>query len=374
MKVLHVRSQYVVDGGVETFLVALISHLTAAGTSHPVAVLTTSDVQRPSFHSRIPAHAQAACEGIAWDKGRFLAPTVRRVAAMMERERADVLHTHDNRANIVGLVLRRWQRRPTPWIASAHGWVDKPLKSRLIGQIDKNLIRHADRVHFASRLLFKQIRPLPEGRLAAIPYFLEHQDASEYSRDALRAQWHIPDDHCVLGMVGRLSIEKGHTYLLQAMKQILASCPRTTLLIVGDGPLKPSLEAQARELGIEGDVVFAGFYRDAVEACSIFDIFISSSLHETISMVQLEALHLGKPVVATTVGANSEVIEAGTNGLLVPSTNSDALARAAVELLRDPVRRAQYGAASRKLFDQRFQASVLTPQYLRLYEEAIAQS
>src|SRR5207248_6954850 len=128
---------------------------------------------------------------------------------------------------------------------------------------------------------------------------------------------------------------KGHRYLLDAAPQILDACPSTTFVIVGRGDREAELRAQATRLGLHGRMRFLGFREDAGELMSLFDVFALPSLSERLSIALLEAMAAGRPVVATNVGGNPELVTAGETGLLVPAGDARSLAAAIAGLLND---------------------------------------
>ncbi len=168
-------------------------------------------------------------------------------------------------------------------------------------------------------------------------------------------------------MVARLSTEKGHIYLLRAMPEVVREFPDIKLVLVGDGPLKGQLKELTHQLHLDKHVIFTGFYKDSIEACSLFDVFVHSSLNESLSMVISEAMQLGKPVIATTVGANRDLVSPGENGYLVPPRDEYELGRAIIRLLSDKTRLRQYSSASQEIMKRKFSPPVITRQYEELY-------
>jgi glycosyltransferase involved in cell wall biosynthesis len=139
----------------------------------------------------------------------------------------------------------------------------------------------------------------------------------------------------VVGTVGRLADQKGLHVLLDAAPRLLAEDPGTRLLIVGDGPLRPSLERQARRLGVEHAVAFVGHQVDVVPAYSAMDVFVLPSRYEGFGIVFLEAMAIGVPVVGTRVVGSEDAVADGVTGLLVPYGDAPALAAAVTRLLSD---------------------------------------
>jgi glycosyltransferase involved in cell wall biosynthesis len=139
----------------------------------------------------------------------------------------------------------------------------------------------------------------------------------------------------VVGTIGRLVPQKAIHVLLDATPALLEADPATRVLVVGDGPLRSALEAQARELGIAHAVEFAGYQEDVVSAYAAMDVFVLPSRDEGFGLVFLEAMAVGVPVIGTRVIGSEDAVEDGTTGLLVPYADAPALAQAVRRLLDD---------------------------------------
>lgn len=156
------------------------------------------------------------------------------------------------------------------------------------------------------------------------------------SRHELRARYDIPDDHLVVGAVGRLDPIKNLPALVQAAADVLPEHPETTFLVVGDGVQKQELVASAREADVLERFRFAGFVEDMPGLMHGIDILAHPSLSEGVPNCVLEAMAMGRAVVATRVGGVPELIDHEVHGLLIPPDDASALARALCELLDHP--------------------------------------
>jgi glycosyltransferase involved in cell wall biosynthesis len=148
-----------------------------------------------------------------------------------------------------------------------------------------------------------------------------------------RSQLGFGDKDVLILTVGRLTVQKGHTYLLDAIARI--NIEGVKYLFVGDGPLRAELEAKAKDLGISKTVFFLGVRSDIEELLFVADIFVQPSLWEGLSLALLEALMAGLPVVATRVEGVIDVVEDEKSALLVPSKDAEALAKALTRLISD---------------------------------------
>jgi glycosyltransferase involved in cell wall biosynthesis len=169
--------------------------------------------------------------------------------------------------------------------------------------------------------------------------------------------------------VGRLEEQKGHLYLLEALAQARPELSEATLLLVGEGRLRPDLERRARELGLAEQVRFLGTRRDLPLIYRALDLFVQPSRWEGLPLALLKAMGAGLPVLATRVSGVREVINDGRNGRLVEPGEAPALAQALVELCRQPELRARLGAAARLTIQEGYSLEAMLAQLERLYLE-----
>ena len=154
-------------------------------------------------------------------------------------------------------------------------------------------------------------------------------------RAAARAQFGFGPDDLILGSAGRLATQKGFTYMLSAMPEILSKHPETTLAICGTGELEEDLKRQARELRIEKRVTFLGFRPDAREFMVACDVFVHPSLWEGLSISLMEAMGSATPIAASRIPGNIEMIRHWENGLLMAPRDPKDIAANVMKLLDD---------------------------------------
>ena len=167
------------------------------------------------------------------------------------------------------------------------------------------------------------------------------------------------------------SEQKGITYLLQAMPQVIKSFPDIILVIAGDGELKSSLQNEAKELGVTDNVLLLGARLDIPELLKLFDIYVLPSLWEGMPMVLLEAMAAGCPVVATDVGGVSKVITDGENGLLAAPEDPQQLVDGVIKLLSNSDLRQLFIENGLRKFKKKFSSDKMTQQYERLYHKDV---
>jgi glycosyltransferase involved in cell wall biosynthesis len=173
--------------------------------------------------------------------------------------------------------------------------------------------------------------------------------------------------------IARFHPVKDQAMLLRAFREVAAARPDVDLLLVGDGSLRPDLEKQVREGGIEGRVRFLGVRFDVPDILRAIDVFALTSVSEAASLTLLEAMASAVPVVVTDVGGNPEMVRHGREGLLVPRGDAGATAAALLQILDDPVTAAALGAAGRAHVLENYRLEQTIQSYFRLYQRLCRQ-
>jgi glycosyltransferase involved in cell wall biosynthesis len=181
-----------------------------------------------------------------------------------------------------------------------------------------------------------------------------------------------PLDSKIVLAVGRLTYQKGFDRLLEAWERIATQANGWTLVFAGDGELRDALEAQARRLGIDGSIRFAGNVKDMAACYADASLVALSSHYEGLPMVLLEAQAFGVPAVSFDCPCGpSEIIRDGENGFLVPEGDVDAFANALLRVMKNDEERARMGENA--LRDaRRWDIETIMPQWIRLFEETLS--
>jgi glycosyltransferase involved in cell wall biosynthesis len=197
-------------------------------------------------------------------------------------------------------------------------------------------------------------------------------DLRPFDNAAPSLQKSFANDPSIVGLVGRLSTEKGVDIFLRAAARVLNELPSTKFAVVGEGPDWEKLESLIDELKIRKSVSMLGRRDDMPSVYASLEIMVSASRQEGLPIAILEGMASRRPLIATTVGAVPTVVLDGRTGVLVPPENIEVLASKIVSLLKDPSRRESLGAAARKLIEKEFSAERMTADYLHVYERAAA--
>ena len=314
--------------------------------------------------------------------------TLYRLIAFFREWKPDIVETHTAKAGTLGRLAARIAGVPTR-IHVFHGHVFDGFfsvkRARTFLQLERWLATQTTRIialgeHQRTDLLSRgvgvdsQVVSIPLGfdlqRFSSIPLF-----ASRSHPTGLRHELGISHgDRAtvpVIGMIARLVPTKAHEVFLDAAQLVLEEIPGARFVIVGDGNQRSRLEALANQLLPHNSFKFLGWRTDTPALFSEIDLVMHTSDSEGMPVSIIEALASGVPVVATNVGGIPDLIRDGVNGHVVPPRDSNAVARAALAILRDPDRRASMAAAARASVVPEYEVDTLVARMDRLYREIV---
>jgi glycosyltransferase involved in cell wall biosynthesis len=289
----------------------------------------------------------------------------------MKDRSIDLLVSHGYKANIVGHLAAAGTG--TPHLAFVRGFTGEDLRVRFYESVNRWFLRRARHVACVSdgtrrKVLSLGLRP---DRVVTV-HNAVHRSDHPTAGGALRSDFNIPDQAPLLLSVGRLSREKGHRFLVSAVRILASRATDFHLVLVGDGRESVRLRNQVRAEGLEERVHFAGFRSDVMECLAAADILVNPSSTEGLPNAVLEAFAAGTPVVATDVGGVGELVISGRTGWLVRPDDPEAMAAALADALENPDRaRAMAVEASRyvrEVFSFERQADALMEIYDNIVE------
>lgn len=290
--------------------------------------------------------------------------------------RCDVVHAHNFVPSYYVATSLLACRGAPPMVVTCHDMGTRLSNPRL-RRLFAWAVRRAARVAMVGRQVHERfvseslVRPqqavtvmngIPTQRFAAAPG----------QREAARRTLGLPDEATVVGCVGRLVALKNHRLMIDLMPALRRGRERLHLVLVGGGVLEPELRARVRELGLDGVVHFAGERRDVEAVLPALDVFAMPSLTEGLSIALLEACAAARPIVATAVGGNVEIVHPGETGLLVPPDDAAALQTAVESLLDDHAAAARLGDAARRWVCEHASVDALRATYDEVYQQAVA--
>jgi glycosyltransferase involved in cell wall biosynthesis len=284
------------------------------------------------------------------------------LAGILRRARPEVLHLHDPHAVGAGLLAAA---AAPPVRVMATRRVDFPLR----GALSRWKYRSCRGVIAASRSIADVLDAdgIPAERVRVVYEGVPDRPPLPGGREALAALG-VPDGCPVVGNVAALTDHKDHATLIEAAARVRARLPEARFVCIGEGELRPRLEALCRERGLGDRWIFAGFREDLDRLIPAFTVFCLSSHMEGLGTSLLDAMAFARPVVATAAGGIPEAVEDGVTGRVVPVRDPAALADALVETLDDAARARALGDAGRRRFEQRFTADRMVDATLSAYD------
>ena len=297
---------------------------------------------------------------------------------IFREERPHIVHTHTSKAGLLGRWAARLAGVPviihTPhghvfwgyfnrWKTAVYIFLERltaTITDRIItltGQEKKDHLRY----HIARENKFTVIHSgVDLSRFANV----------QAHGTEMKKKLGIPKGTFVVGTVGRLTAIKGHKYLIEAARKILLTRPDMTFIFLGDGELMNDLKSQAASSGIYDKVRFLGWREDVAEVMSTFDLFVLPSLNEGMGKVLVEAMAMGKPIIASHVGGISDLVKNEENGLLVPPEDAEAIARSILILHSSPMKRKEMGEKGKAIAVE-YGADSMVQKIDRLYGELV---
>ena len=356
--------------GSENHLLTLASHLDRSRYRLTFCLL----VERgPDLSDYVAALEAAGVEVVRFPIHADLAPLLLwQLVRFLRARRPDIVHTHLIHGDLYG-TLAAWLAGVPVVVSTKHN-DDAFRRNRFYAWLGRQAARRQDRIITISDHLARfsvEVEGMNADKITCIHYGLDGAAFRARVRDvaSVRAEFGIPAGAPLVGMVGRLTEQKGHVYLLHAWAQVTAALPEARLLLVGDGPLRGELQRRARDLGLGGCVIFAGRREDVPRIMAALDVMTLPSLWEGFGLVLLEAMAVGRPIVASRVSAIPEIVVDGETGLLVPPRDADALAQALLALLRDPQRATEMGRRGQVRLEQEFTVERMVAQTEAVYEK-----
>lgn len=293
-----------------------------------------------------------------------------RLAWLFRRENVGILQTHLFDAGVIGLIAAWLARTPLRFAARHHLDENWLLGTRWHIALDQWMARRADCVVVPSKAVRQHMmtrEALPGNNIEVIPHGFNFNLMAADTEQAGRVRRELGlENDFVLGCVGRFFKNKGHFYLFQAAKQLTREIPDLRILLLGDGD-RALIEGMVAELGLQQQVVFAGYRKDVAACMKSMDVLVHPSLSESFGQVLVEAMCVGTPVIATTVGGVPEIVQHEKTGLLVPPQDAAALAVAIRQLHGNPQQRVQIGEAGKQDVLERFTAEKMVQHFIEVY-------
>jgi glycosyltransferase involved in cell wall biosynthesis len=294
----------------------------------------------------------------------------------------DVIHSHGYKTNILLGLLPRFIRR-IPFVSTLHGWTStgRWTKMRVNELLDSLALRCVDRIILVNQGMLdkKEIKALPRNKISIInngvdiPTSKEPTGICEYPEKSLENKVNkFCSQGIIIASIGRLSVEKGYNYLIEAVSSLSKyHAQYIKLLLIGDGRLRSELQQQAEAAGLKDFFLITGYLKNARNLISLADIYVISSLTEGLPISLLEAMASGTPIVATAVGGIPHVVQDRKEALLVSSQSPQALVGAINELIQFPALARSLAKNSAAKVKQHYSSKGMAEEYTAVYKEIL---
>jgi glycosyltransferase involved in cell wall biosynthesis len=292
---------------------------------------------------------------------------------LLRQRRIDVVHSHLFGPNLWAAIWTSVAAVPA-FIAHEHTWSYEGRRMRKL--LDRWVIATAADAFLAvSEHDARQMREregIPAQTIRVLPNGIGDVDGA--APLDLRSELGLAPGTPLVGSVGLLRPQKDFPTLIRAHATVLERVPGAHLVIAGDGEMASTLEALVAELGLGDHVTLTGYRPEGAALAAAFDVVANSSTFEGSSLAIIEAMALGRPIVATAVGGSADLLGHGEAGVLVAPSHPEALGVAIAELLDDPQRAARLGERARRRQQAEYAIDVQVRRLEALYREALGLS
>jgi glycosyltransferase involved in cell wall biosynthesis len=272
---------------------------------------------------------------------------VLRLIRLLRKKKVRLLCTHGYKSTLLGWVACRWIQIPI--IAFSRGYTSENRKVAFYEAIERHALKKVDGIVCVSEA---QRQRLSDYRISnektwvvhnAVSTNEQHKHEESEVRKSVFHRLGLSENKKLVVSAGRLSPEKGHRFLIEAVSKLGNKGQESHFIICGEGPSRKDLTVLAQELEVSGVCRLTGFRNDLNDIFRAMDLMVLPSLTEGLPNVILEAFAYGKAVVATAVGGVPEIVDSGQNGILVPPERSDLLSEAILKLLESHSLRKEMG-------------------------------
>ncbi|WP_235033361.1 glycosyltransferase family 4 protein [Rubripirellula obstinata] len=376
--ILHTRIVNGVGGGPEKTILNSPRFLRPLGFDSACLYLY------PDGDRGIESLQQSATENeaelIAWPDGSAIDfEMVEKLHQFCRQRNVAIWHAHDYKTNVLGLLVRR--KWPMKLVTTTHGWCITNRKSWCYATAGRICLPFYDSVIAVSEDLYRSGRRwgLYRDHVQLISNAIDTKDyrrdtSSKEARQRFTNQNPVSapsDGSFLIVALGRLTIEKGFSYLIDAVDLLCKEKIPVTLWIGGEGPLRQDLEGQIERLGLADHVTLLGHVADPRTLLQTADAFVLSSVTEGLPNVLLEAMSLEVPIVSTNVGGIARLIDDRIHGLLVASRQPDELAEAVEELIASKHLQERMTSAARTRIENEFDFGIRMQKIAAIYQRLL---
>lgn len=293
-----------------------------------------------------------------------------RVIDLVKTIPIDIVHAHEVKSDVITYLAARIHS--VPIVTTLHGWIGNGVKQRALIALDKRIVRGFDRVIAVSEQIQRDLVgagvPSEKVRLLHNAIVIERYRRTG-RRGVLTEVVGRSVSSPVIASIGRLSAEKGHADLIDAIGIVNSRGHKVSLVLIGDGPERSKLCEKIKALGLEQSIHLPGYIREPQRMLEDVDLMVLPSHTEGLPNAALEALLMEVPVLATRVGGTPEVITDGETGRLVPAHSPEGLAVGIIEFLADSESWKRMASRGKDMVKANFDFQVRTQKLEAIYAE-----
>ena len=367
IRVLQIAGNSVI-GGAENHVLTLVRALDPTRYRVQVVCPRPGPLVDALLQAHVRVHLIDMVQPAPGDEYELRLPALWALFALLRRWRPHVVHSHLYPAHLHAALAGELAGVPAV-VTTAHTLVTRPGDVWLTALTRSRVIA----VSQAAKSVLVE-RGVPPGRIRVIyngiePHFFADESATGLR---LRRELGIPDDALVIGIIARLSPEKGHEQFLRMASDVARRHPHTRFLIVGGGPLEAELRGNTAALGLADRVIFTGARRDVTALNHVLDIFALPSREEALPLAVLEAMAARRPVVASAVGGVPEVVTDGQTGFLFSPTEHARFVDALLKLADHPQLGVELGRRGQERVRRQFGVARMVRETLGYYHALLA--
>ena len=370
--ILHLSSSRVF-GGAEEHVRTLLAHMDSDRFRCAVALPAGGDFDKVLSAHGIPTHDVAFAS--KWDLGSRSA-----LVRIVREHGYAIIHSHNRREDLFAALAARATEALA--VTTIHDRINMDQQGRRVRNLsariyNRMLWRSFAKIITVSEATRADVIDQTRVDASAVVHVVNGVDLARLERalptNVARKRLNLRADTQLVGIIARVRGEnigkKGHRYLFDAFGRIHERFPKARLVVVGeDEPARAFLERLARDARIGDRVTFLGYRDDVVEVASAFDVLAVPSLFEGLPRALMDAMLLGKCVVASAVDGIAEIVEEGASGLLAPPADAGALADALEKALADEALRRRLGSAARQIIQNRYSGSLMADGTAGVYD------
>lgn len=305
--------------------------------------------------------------------GRLDLKLISSISSFIRKNGIQIVHSHGYKTNFYGRLATVRTRATS--IATCHGWIQDSWQNQFYNRIDKLALRFFDTIAAVSSPIKAELEKWkirPE-RITIIDNGIDLSRFTQcFDMHSIKERLGLNSGTKIIGTIGRLSPEKGHSYFIAAAHKLIQNYPNVVFLIIGEGDLREALQKQIDDLKLTSQVLLLGRRQDIPDLLAIMDIYVQPSLSEGLPMTLLEAMAAQKPIIATNVGAMPQLISNDETGILLRPRNVNMLAAAMARLMTDEQEAALLARRAFQKVVNDYSSEKMAQRYLELYIRSIS--